>query len=72
MTLTQQRAQRLANLQTCAGYPKGELKPTKGSSIKTHAIIVKYGKRRIYRDETGQRWVKCDSVWWKFPEGIEY
>ena len=33
---------------------------------------TRVGKRRIFRDESGQLWVKCFNQWWKFPEEIEY
>ena len=73
MTLTQERAKRIANIQASAGYPKGKLTPINGQEPypKPYAKIVFYGKRRVYTDEANQRWVKCNAVWWKFPDGIE-
>lgn len=73
MGLATERAKRLANMQAKAGYPKGELVRKNGQEPYPlpRIKIAFYGVRTVYTDETGQRWVKCNSIWWKFPEGIE-
>ena len=53
--------------------PTGKLKAENGQEPypKRYAIIVGYGKRKVYTDEVGQRWVRLSREWWKFPEEIE-
>jgi hypothetical protein len=53
--------------------PQGKLKPVNNKEpySKSYAIIVRYGKRRIYTDDNGQRWVKCNGKYWRFPEEVE-
>jgi len=33
---------------------------------------VRVGVRTIYKDDSGQLWVKCFNLWWKFPQEIDY
>lgn len=42
--------------------------------IKTNRTVkpIRVGKRNIYKDASGQEWVKCFNKWWKFPQEIEY
>lgn len=34
--------------------------------------VSRAGKRREFKDSTGQLWVKVFGQWWKFPQQIEY
>ena len=42
------------------------------SKERTHAQIVGVGKRKLYEDVNSQRYVKCFSKWWKFPQEVDY
>ena len=33
---------------------------------------VRKGLRREYIDDSGQRWVNIDRLWWRFPQEVEY
>ncbi len=46
--------------------------PSNGKNGKAYVSVYRIGRRRKYIDETGQEWVKVNSVWWRFPEEIEY
>jgi hypothetical protein len=56
-------------------YNRQEQGPTiTGKLEKTGRTVnaVRYGLRMQYIDEAGQRWVKLRSLWWRFPQEIEY
>jgi len=46
----------------------------KGNLIDTGRTVrpERTGIRHIFKDDTGQEWIKIRGMWWRFPEQIEY
>lgn len=53
--------------------PVGKLTAINGREPypKPYAHLTHFGKRRVYTDELGQRWVYCIKQWRQFPDRVE-
>jgi len=51
----------------------GKLKPSQGREPypKPFVRLADGKRRRVYEDESGQRWVRVGSQYWRLPEEME-